>query len=62
MEAGATLSIQAGARLAILGETGIFDRVTVLGHIKNNGILEIGEAVNISVVYLKQVQGTGINN
>ena len=60
MEAGAKLTIQAGARLSILGETGIFDGVTALGLIENNGILEIGETVSVSVAYLKQVQGTGI--
>ncbi len=60
MEAGAKLSIQAGARLSILGETGIFDGVTALGLIENNGILEIGETVNGGIAFLKQVQGSGI--
>lgn len=60
MEAGATLTIQAGARLAILGETGIFDGVTVLGHIENNGTLEIGEAVTATTALMEHVQGSGI--
>ncbi len=60
MEGGAKLTIQAGARLTILGETGIFNGVTVLGHIENNGTLEIGEAVNVDIAFLKQVQGNGI--
>jgi hypothetical protein len=60
MEAGARLTITDGARLAILGATGIFDGVTVLGHIENNGSLEIGEAVNMGVAFLKQVQGNGV--
>ncbi len=60
MEAGTSLTIQDGARLAILGETGIFNGVTVLGQIENNGALEIGEAVNMSTAFLKQVHGNGI--
>ncbi len=60
MEAGARLTIKDGARLAILGATGIFDGITVLGHIENNGSLEIGEAVNNGVAFLKQVQGNGV--
>ncbi len=60
MEGGAKLTIQSGAKLAILGETGIFDGVTVLGQIENNGTLEIGEAVNVGVALLQQVQGKGI--
>jgi len=60
MEAGARLTIQGGARLVILCETGIFAGVTILGQIENNGTLEIGEVVNASIAYLKQVQGKGI--
>ncbi len=60
LEAGARLTIQGGATLSILGETGIFDGITLLGHIENNGTLEIGETVNMSIALLKQVQGHGI--
>lgn len=60
LEAGAKLTIQGGATLSILGETGIFDGVTLLGQIENNGTLEIGETVNVSIALLKQVQGYGI--
>jgi len=60
MEAGTKLTIQDGARLAILGETGIFGGVTAFGHIENKGTLEIGEAVNVGIALLKQVQGNGI--
>ncbi|MCC6724908.1 MAG: hypothetical protein IT258_10390 [Saprospiraceae bacterium] len=60
MEAGARLTITDGARLAILGETGIFDGITIFGQIENNGTLEIGEALNRGVAFLKQVQGNGI--
>ncbi len=60
MEGGTKLTIQDGARLSILGETGIFDGVTVLGQIENNGTLEIGEAVNVGIALLKHVQGNGI--
>jgi hypothetical protein len=60
MEAGAKLTIHGGARLTILGETGIFDGVTALGLIENNGTLEIGETVNGSNALLKHVQGNGI--
>jgi hypothetical protein len=60
MEAGARLTIQDGARLTILGETGIFNGVTALGHIENNGTLEVGEAVNGGTAFLKNVQGNGM--
>lgn len=60
IEAGARLSIQAGATLCILGETGIFDGVTFLGHIENNGTLEIGETVDISIALMKHVRGAGM--
>ena len=60
MEGGTKLTIQDGARLSILGLTGIFDGVTVLGHIENNGMLEIGEAVNVGTALLKQVRGNGV--
>jgi len=60
MEGGARLTIQDGARLAILGETGIFEGISVLGHIENNGTIEIGEAVNGGIAHLKKVQGSGI--
>lgn len=59
MEGGAKLTIRDGARLSILGLTGIFDGVTVLGQIENNGTLEIGEEVNVGVALLQQVQGKG---
>ena len=60
MESGCTLAICAGASLVILGETGRFDGFTVLGQIKNDGTLDIGEAVNVSTAFLNQVQGNGI--
>lgn len=60
MEAGAKLTIQNGARLAVLGETGIFNGVTILGQIENNGTLEIRDALSSGIAFLKQVQGDGI--
>jgi hypothetical protein len=60
MEAGTTLTIQDGARLAVLGVTGIFDGIKILGHIENNGTLEVGEAMNMGVAFLKHVQGNGV--
>lgn len=60
MESGTTLDIFEGASLLILGETGRFEGFTILGQIRNNGTLDIGEAVNVSTAYLKQVQGNGI--
>lgn len=57
MEAGAKLTIEDGVRFSILGETGIFDGIIVLGHIENDGTLEIGEAMNFAS--LMQVQGNG---
>lgn len=60
MEGSAKLTIRDGARLSILGLTGIFDGVTVLGQIENNGTIEIGESVNVDIALLQQVQGKGI--
>ncbi len=59
IENGSTLAIQKGAMLVILGETGYFDGLTVLGQIRNNGILEIGEAVQEGTAFLSRVQGNG---
>jgi len=60
MEGGSTLTIQDGARLTVLCETGFFEGITVLGQIRNDGTLEIGEAVKVGIALLKQVQGSGI--
>ena len=60
VEGGASLTIQEGAELTIFCETGIFEGVTVLGKIRNDGILEIREAVNAGTAFLKRVQGNGI--
>lgn len=60
MESGSTLDIFEGASLLVLGATGRFDCAIVLGQIRNNGTLDIGEAVNVSTAFLKQVQGNGI--
>ncbi len=60
MEAGAKLSIQPGSRLTVLGETGIFDGIILLGLIENNGTLELGKEVNVQTAYLNQVHGKGI--
>ncbi len=60
MESGSTLAIREGARLTILGETGRFDGFTIFGQIRNDGTLEIGEAVNEDTAFLKQVRGNGI--
>jgi hypothetical protein len=60
MEAGAKLTITDGAKLAVLGETGIFNGVTIMGQIENNGTLEIGESLNRGIAFFKQVQGDGI--
>lgn len=60
MECGATLSIQEDATLTILCETGIFDGVTVLGQIRNDGILEIGESAELNKALLQRLMGKGI--
>ena len=60
MEGGATLTIQDGANLTILCETGIFDGVTVLGQIRNDGTLDIGEAAEVNTAFLQRVKGNGI--
>lgn len=59
VEGGATLTIQVGAAITILGETGIFEGVTCFGRIQNNGILTFGEAMTPNVALLKEVQGNG---
>jgi len=60
VEGGASLTIQNGAKLTILCETDIFDGITALGKIWNDGTLEIREAVNTGTAFLKLVQGNGI--
>ncbi len=60
MEGGTSLTIQVGANLAVLGETGRFGGITVFGKIENNGTLEIGEAVHTSIAFRQRVQGNGI--
>lgn len=60
MEGGTSLTIQDGAKLTILCETGIFDGVTVLGEIRNDGILDIGEAAEVNIDFLQRVKGNGI--
>ena len=59
MEGGTALTLQKGASLAILGETGRFGGITILGKIENNGTLEIGEAIGSNLAFLRQVQGSG---
>jgi hypothetical protein len=59
MEAGTRLTITDGAKLAVLGETGISDGISVLGQLENNGTLEVGEAVSGGIAFLEQVQGNG---
>jgi len=60
LEDGTLLTIQDGAKLTILCETGIFDGVIVLGQIRNNGILDIGENAVMDAAFLQQVKGNGI--
>lgn len=60
VEGGASLTIEKGAKLTIFCGTGIFDGITVLGQIWNDGTLEIREAVNAGTAFLKQVQSNGI--
>jgi len=60
IEGGASLTIENGAKLTILCETGIFDGITALGKIWNDGTLNIGEPVQQNTAFLKQVNGNGI--
>lgn len=60
MEGGTSLTIQEDATLTILCETGIFDGVTVLGQIWNDGTLDIGEAAGVDTDFLQRVKGNGI--
>ena len=60
IEGGASLTIQNGAKLTILCETDIFNGITVLGQIWNDGTLNIGEPVQQNTAFLKHVNGNGI--
>jgi hypothetical protein len=60
IEGGASLTIREGAKLTILCETGIFDGITALGKIWNDGTLNIGEPVQQNTAFLKHVNGNGI--
>jgi hypothetical protein len=60
IEGGATLTIKDKANLTILGETGRLEGIIVFGQIENNGMLEIGENVNLDINILTRVHGNGI--
>jgi hypothetical protein len=60
LEDGTLLTIQDGAKLTILCETGIFDGVIVLGQIRNNGTININKDAAIDLAFLQQVKGNGI--
>lgn len=59
MEGGASLTLQAGSALIILGETGSFDGITVFGKIINNGRLEIVNVSSPNVAFMQQIEGVG---
>ncbi len=60
MEGGTFVTLQKGAVLRILGETGRFDSLTIFGTIVNNGALEIENINSTSLAFMQQIQGTGI--
>ena len=59
MEAGTSLTLQNGAFLKVLGETGRFDGLTIFGEIINNGTLQIGAISSTGVAYMQHIQGIG---
>jgi len=60
VEGGASLTIREGAKLTIFCETGIFEGVTVLGKIWNDGTLNIHEVTEVNTAFLQRVKGSGI--
>lgn len=59
MEAGTSLTLQNGTFLKVLGETGRFDGLTILGKIINYGTLEIGATSSTGMAYMQHIQGIG---
>lgn len=59
VEGGATLTLRSNTTLTILGETGRFGGLTVLGIIRNDGVLEVGSDTEWNTAQLQQVQGPG---
>ncbi|NUO00585.1 MAG: hypothetical protein HUU01_08215 [Saprospiraceae bacterium] len=60
VEGGASFTIREGAKLTILCETGIFEGVTILGKIWNDGTLNIDEVTEVNTAFLQRVKGNGI--
>lgn len=60
MEGGTTLTIHNGAMLTVLCETGIFDGVIILGHIKNDGVLRIQSKAGIDTALFLSMKGSGM--
>ncbi len=59
VEGGATLTLHSNTTLTVLGDTGRFGGLTVLGIIRNDGILEVVDAPERNVAQLQQVVGSG---
>lgn len=59
LETGTALTLQKGASLAILGETGRLGGITVLGKILNNGTLELRDIPGTDTAFIQQIQGDG---
>lgn len=59
VESGCTLTLQNGAVLTILGETGRFDGISLFGFINNSGLLEIENVPSMSVAFMNQIKGMG---
>ncbi|MBL7827237.1 MAG: hypothetical protein JNJ57_11435 [Saprospiraceae bacterium] len=57
MEGTTTLTIQNGVTLSILDETGRFGGTIILGKIKNDGIVNIGQGAQVSVKRIAQSKG-----
>jgi len=60
VEGGATLTIKDGAMLTVLCETGIFDGVTLLGQIRNDGILQIQGETGTNTSLVLSMKGSGV--
>ena len=59
LEGGALLTLQKGANLCILGETGRWGGILLLGKIQNDGRLEFGNLPEWNIAQLQHIKGIG---
>lgn len=59
VEGGAELTLKKNASLIILGETGRYDGLTLLGNIRNDGKLECCRLQQFNTAMLERIKGGG---